>query len=72
MASITFGDYVSGSDGDEPTTAQIQDALDEALADCVRRASTRAEHMRLTRIQGFLVQLRDSIRSDELGRDHPS
>jgi hypothetical protein len=40
--------------------------LDECLAECFRRASNRAEHIRLTRLQGLFGQLKEEL---ELGND---
>jgi flavin-binding protein dodecin len=36
----------------------LRGELDAALADALRRASNRAEHIRLTRIQSLVVALR--------------
>jgi len=35
--------------------------LDDGLAECLRRASNRAEHIRLTRLQGLVSQLKAEL-----------
>lgn len=41
------------------TTPELLAELDTALADAVRRAANRAEHLRLTRIQGLVGELKE-------------
>lgn len=43
------------------TPPELLVELDECLADSVRRAANRAEHMRLTRIQDLLAQLKAQL-----------
>lgn len=44
-----------------PSTATLLDELDSQLVSSVRQAASRAEHMRLTRIQSLLADLRMSM-----------
>jgi len=49
---VTVGSVVAGVD-----VAALRVDLDDALADAMRRATTRAEHIRLTRIAGLIRAL---------------
>jgi hypothetical protein len=44
-------------DPEHPELAQLRSELDAALADALRRATTRAEHIRLSRIQSLVLAL---------------
>ena len=35
--------------------------IDSSLTDAVRRAANRAEHLRLTRLQGLMAQLKEQL-----------
>jgi len=37
--------------------------LDDGLAECLRRAANRAEHIRLTRLQGLVTELKAQLGS---------
>ena len=43
------------------TTPELLAELDGCLTDSLRRASNRAEHIRLTRIQQLLLQLKEQL-----------
>jgi hypothetical protein len=45
------------------TTPELLAELDGCLADSLRRAANRAEHMRLTRIQGLVGELKQQLGS---------
>lgn len=35
--------------------------LDDGLTECLRRAANRAEHIRLTRLQGLVTELKSQL-----------
>jgi hypothetical protein len=45
------------------TTPELLVELDTSLADSVRRAANRAEHLRLVRIQHLVEQLKEQLTS---------
>ena len=49
------------------TTPELLVELDGCLTDSLRRAANRAEHIRLTRIQELVLQLKEQLSSSTAG-----
>jgi len=44
-----------------PNLELLAAELDDGLAECLRRAANRAEHMRLIRLKGLVTELKDQL-----------
>jgi hypothetical protein len=44
-----------------PNLELLAAELDTGLAECIRRAANRAEHMRLVRLKGLVAELKDQL-----------
>ena len=47
----------------------VESALDDALADAIKQAATRSEHIRLTRIASLVAWLREDVTDETQGVD---
>lgn len=54
------------------TTPELLAELDTALADAVRRAANRAEHLRLIRIQGLVGELQTELGTSMTSQSSPT
>ncbi len=44
-----------------PNLELLAAELDTGLAECIRRAANRAEHVRLVRLKGLVAELKDQL-----------